>query len=74
MAKVTQDLIYEILKKVQPDISDLKQMRHEMRDGFASLRQRNLSVDGDILSIERRITANEEDIERIKRRLEILDE
>lgn len=38
MAQVTNDLIYEVLKSVQADISDLKKMRIEMREGFASVK------------------------------------
>ncbi len=35
MADVSSDLIYEFLKSVQDDISELKKMRTEMREGFA---------------------------------------
>jgi len=37
MANITNELIYEVLKGVQSDISDLKKMRLELREGFASV-------------------------------------
>lgn len=39
MADVTNELIYEVLKKLQEDISQLKGLKSEVRDGFASMRQ-----------------------------------
>ncbi|HOO82191.1 MAG TPA: hypothetical protein PK513_06790 [Alphaproteobacteria bacterium] len=38
MAQITNELLYEVLKKLQSDIAELKPMRHEMRDGFATMK------------------------------------
>lgn len=36
---VDQKLMLETLKHIQADLSELKEMRYEMREGFASLKR-----------------------------------
>ena len=47
--KVTNELIFEHLRRMQGDISELKQMRVEMREGFASMRSHFFAQQGDIV-------------------------
>ncbi|MCB1563278.1 MAG: hypothetical protein R3D66_02520 [Alphaproteobacteria bacterium] len=73
MPDVTNELIYEVLKKLQGDIGGLKMMRSEMRDGFASVRQYLTAIQSDYQLLERRMSSIEADVDRVMRRLEISD-
>lgn len=68
---VTNELIVEHLRRIQSDISDIKQMRSEMRDGFASIRQHFAALNNDHTLLEYRLLALESEMERVKRRLDI---
>lgn len=74
MAQVTNDLIYEVLRSVQADISDLKKMRVEMREGFASVKSFQAASLNEQALLERRVVSVESDIERIKTRLNLIDD
>lgn len=52
--KVTNELMFEHLRRIQSNIGELKQMRVELREGFASVRQHFLAQQGDISLVERR--------------------
>ena len=67
-------LIYEVLKDVQTRLANLDGMRSEMREGFASLRAHMATQHGDAAFIERRVVELERDVERIKHRLNLVDE
>lgn len=68
---VSNELIIEHLRRIQADIAELKQMRMEMRDGFASLRQHLAAQHNDHTLLEYRLIALESEAERIKRRLDL---
>ena len=70
---VDQTLVLEILKKIQTDISELKDMRNEMREGFASIKSHITGLIGDVFSHERRILNIEDEIMRIRNSLEKRD-
>jgi hypothetical protein len=67
-------LVYEILKDVQTRLAHLEGMRGEMREGFASIRAHMATQHGDAAFLERRVIELERDMERVKRRLELVDE
>jgi len=67
-------LIYEVLKDIQTRLAALEGMRAEMRDGFVSLRAHMATQHGDTVFLERRVVELEKDVERIKRRLELVDQ
>jgi hypothetical protein len=67
-------LIYEILKDVQGRFAGLEGMRDEVREGFASIRAHMATQHGDAAFLERRVIELERDMERVKRRLELVDE
>ena len=73
MSEVTNELMYEVLKEVRKDVSDLKQMRGEMREGFASIKGYMASFLKDQSILENRIAELEEEMDRVKRRLELSD-
>ena len=71
--KVDNTLVLEVLKKIQADVSELKEMRNEMREGFASIKSHITGLVGDVFSHERRILNIEDEIMRIKNSLEKRD-
>ena len=74
MSEITNELMYEVLKKIQTDTNDLKKMRSEMRDGFASVRQYLTAIQSDYQLLERRMSDMESDVDRVMRRLEISED
>ena len=67
-------LIYEILQDVQARLAHLEGMRDEMREGFASIRAHMATQHAHAAFLERRIIELERDMERVKRRLELVDQ
>jgi septal ring factor EnvC (AmiA/AmiB activator) len=68
---VTNELIYEHLRRIQSDLSELKSLRSEMREGFASIRQHLAAQHNDHTLLEYRLIALESEMDRIKRRLDL---
>ena len=73
MGDVTNELLLENLKALRKEVSEIKPLRHEVRDGFASVRQYLSAIQSDYQLLERRISTLEDDVDRIKVRLEIVD-
>ena len=59
---------------MQGRLAGLEGMRDEVREGFASLRAHMATQHGDAIFLERRVIELERDMERVKRRLELVDE
>ena len=53
MAEEPINLVLEHLKRIQADISDLKGMVGEIREGLFSLREEVHAIRGDLLRMER---------------------
>lgn len=70
MADVDDTFLREALKRIQSDLSELKEMRHEMREGFASLKAHNAGLIGEVFSHERRILNLKDDLLRLKSELD----
>ena len=68
---VTSDLIYEVLEKVQADVSDLKQGQADIVQILQSMRFREAAQMQDNVSMESRIARLETKVERIDRRLDL---
>jgi predicted nucleic acid-binding Zn-ribbon protein len=68
---VTNELLLEHLKRIQSDLLDLKSMRTETREGFASIRQHFAALNNDHTLLEYRLLALESEMERVRRRLDI---
>lgn len=70
----TKDLVPDILRNIQKDLSDVKRtqtnMHEDMRAGFASIRAHIEAVQRDINLIERRVDRVEDDIRGIKSSLD----
>ena len=66
MADVTNELIYEVLKKMQDQLASLQDGQRAIRDELTSLRTRQLAMQRDIYNIHERMDS-------IERRLELTD-
>ena len=67
--KEAHDVTHNILKQIQADLAELKQMRQEMPEGFASITSYITGLITDVFSHERRIPNIEDEIIRLKNRL-----
>ena len=70
MAEVANDLIYEILKKIQADVSEFRHGQQNIRQELISMRGHMLSMQNDVHNIYLRFDRHDERLERIERRLE----
>lgn len=73
MTKVTNDLLYEILKRVQADLAELKNGQRDLKEGQIAIRDDIHAARGAILRHERALATMEADIDRIKFRLDLSD-
>lgn len=73
MKRITNELIYEVLKNVQADISELKSVVVELKEGQIGLRGQLHAIQGDALRQERTVAGVQLDIDRIKSRLDLTD-
>ena len=71
MAEVTNDLMYEMLKRIQYDISGLKEGQKDMRQDMLSLRNQFHLLQGDFNTMRGSIAQIENRLDRIENRLEL---
>jgi hypothetical protein len=81
MAEVTNDLIYEILKWIQSEVSGLRDDVREMKVRMFALDERQIALthslmatQTDIANIYSKASRSDRRLERIERRLDIVDE
>jgi hypothetical protein len=73
MTRITNELMYEVLKSIQADIAVMKGDIRELKEGQISLRTQIHSMHGDALRQERTIAGLHLDMDRIKARLDLTD-
>lgn len=71
MAEISGDLIYEMLKRIQSDISGLKDGQRELKAEVNALRGTVISVQQDVHNIYGMLGRTEQRLERIETRLEL---
>jgi hypothetical protein len=71
MAEVTNELMYELLKRVHADISSPKDGLTECRQELVSIRLQQLGMQNDIHNIYSMFVRSDQRLERIERRLEL---
>jgi hypothetical protein len=71
---VTNELLFEVLKKMQTDIGLIKEGQREGRVEMAALRGHLLAVQTDVANIYSKVAGVELRLEHIERRLEIITE
>ena len=73
MAEVTNELIFEALKKIQADTAALRFSNQEIRTELVAIRGHLLAMQQDIHNIYGRLDSHEARLERIERRLELIE-
>ncbi len=73
MAEVTNELIYEILKQLQPDMAGVKETLRETNASLNAIRIHLLGVHQDIQNIYATLSRNDARLDRIERWLEIVE-
>jgi len=71
MAEVTNELIYEVLKKMQDRLSGIEHSVQEVRTEIVALRGHMIAVQQDVANIYGRMAGVEVRLDRIDRRLEL---
>ena len=81
MAEVTNELMYELLKRVHADIADMKTAQREHTGEFIAIRRHLAATDAKIAALEVDIADIKETVNRVnsrlarvERRLDIVDE
>jgi hypothetical protein len=73
MAEVTNELMYEILKRLRPDMAELKEGQRQTNARLNALTTHVLGLHQDVANIYATMTRHELRLERIERRLEIAE-
>jgi hypothetical protein len=60
------EIILDHLRALRADMDDVKKLRGEMREGFASVRAHQAATHGDQALLERRVVTLEADMEKPK--------
>lgn len=71
MADITNELMYELLKRIQGDISGLKEGQRDLRQEMSSLRGQFHLLQGDFNNLRSTVGHMEIRLERIENRLEL---
>ncbi len=73
MVEVTTELIYEVLKKLQDQVSQLTDGQRAMREELSAMRGHMLAFQKDIHNLYELTHDNSRRLERIERRLNLTD-
>jgi uncharacterized protein Yka (UPF0111/DUF47 family) len=73
MPAASNELIFEVLKKVQEDVSQTRQDMRHVREELIATRGHLLALQKDTNNIYERLTTLESKVDRIERRLELTD-
>ena len=71
MVEVTNELMYELLKRIQSDVSFLKEGQRELKSEIAAVRGTVISISQDVHNIYGILARHDERLERIENRLEL---
>ena len=71
MAEVTNELMYEVLKKLQSEMSQVKDGLGEVRQEIVALRLSQLAMNTDVSNMYGMLARQDGRLERIERRLEL---
>ena len=71
MAEVTNELTYEVMKKLQPDMAGVKESLREINGRLNAMQTHMVAQSQDIQNIYTVLTRHDARLERIERRLDI---
>jgi hypothetical protein len=73
MAEISADLVYEVLKSIQHDMSQFKSELRDINTALNALRGHQISMQQDIHNMYGMLGRYDDRLDRIERRLEIHD-
>jgi hypothetical protein len=71
MAEITNELMYELMKRIHADVADLKLGQRELKAEINAMRGTMVSLHQDILNINTTLARHELRLDRIENRLEL---
>jgi hypothetical protein len=71
MAEITNELIYELLKRMQADIANLKEGQRDLRQDNLSIRNQLHSLQGDVNNLRASVGHIETRLDRIENRFDL---
>jgi hypothetical protein len=71
MAEITQELMYELLKRVHADVSGLKSGQNDIKPELNAIRGTMISIHQDVHNIYNILDRHEQRLDRIENRLEL---
>jgi hypothetical protein len=71
VAEMNGELIYEMLKRIQSDVSTLKEGQREIKAEIGAMRGTMISMQQDIHNIYGILARHDDRLDRIERRLEL---
>ena len=71
MAEITNELMYEVLKLLQPDMAALKEGQRETNAALNAIRMHRVGLQQDSQNIYATLTRHERRLDCIERRLEV---
>lgn len=74
MSDASMELMHELLKNIQSTLSEHSKQFEEVKEFCISIREDIHGVRGDLLRHERAFASLESDVERIKARLDLVDQ
>ena len=73
MAEATNELIYEVLKKIQRDVLLIRHDMRGLREEITAMRGHVIAIQRDISKVYDRLGGLETPVDRIERRLELAE-
>ena len=73
MAEVANELMYEVLKQIQNDLSAVKSTTQEIKAELTAVRMHQFAIQQDIHNIYGMLGRHDERLDRIERRLELTE-
>ena len=74
MVEVTNELLYEVLKKLHGDAADLKAGQNEMKAELRAIRGHMLAIQTDVANLYTSQAELNARLERVERRIDLTDE
>lgn len=71
--KISNELIYDVLKNMQSSISKIENNMQELKQGQINIRDDIHALRGDVLRHDKALATLEIDVDRIKHRLDLVD-
>lgn len=73
MAEVSMELMFEVLKSVQKDVTDVKLSNAEIKSELQAMRTYLLGLQQDMHNVYATLARHESQLERINRRLDLVE-